>query len=94
MISDIPNPFFFSNLGAVTDVNITEKIAAIEMEDKCGFCLIRYEQADDLKKGDILDFGTRKTGTNLDTFNQTQQKKITIYLLRTNMAPYQLKRYF
>jgi len=94
MIPDISNPFFFSSLGTVTDVNITEKTAAIEMEDKSGFCLIRYEQADDLNKNDILDLSTRNLGINPDTFNQTQQKKITVYIMRTNMALYQLKRYF
>jgi len=64
------------------------------MEDKSGFCLVRYEQADSMKKGDVLDLGTRKPGLNPDTFNQTQHRNITIHILRTNMAPYQLKRYF
>jgi len=90
---DISNPFFFSSLGIITHVNIAEKTAAIEMEDKSGFCLIRYLHTDDLKKGDVLDLGTRKPGFNPDTFNQTQQQKITIHILRTNMALYQLKRY-
>ena len=94
MIPDISNPFFFSSLGIITHVNEAEKTAAVEMEDKSGFCLVRYEQADDLKKNDVVDLGTRKTGPNPDTFNQTQHKKITIYILQTNMAAYQLKRYF
>jgi len=93
MEPDLSNPFFFSSLGTITHVNEVEKSAAIEMEDKSGFCLIRYEQTDSLKKGDVLDLGTRKPGLNSDTFNQTQQKKITIHILRTNMALYQLKRY-
>jgi len=94
MNPDISNPFFFSSLGTITAVNEAEKTAAIEMEDRSGFCLVRYEQADSLKKGDVLDLGTRKPGLHPDTFNQTQQKKISIHLLRTNMALYQLKRYF
>jgi len=94
MIPDISNPFFFSSLGTITHVNEAEKTAAVEMEDKSGLCLIRYEQEDSLKKGDVLDLGTRKPGRNPDTFNLTQDKKTTIYILRTNVAFYQLKRYF
>jgi len=94
MIPDISNPFFFSSLGTITHVNEAEKTAAIEMEDKSGFCLVRYEHADSLKKGDVLDLANRKPGSNPDTFNQTQQKELTIHILRTNMALYQLKRYF
>lgn len=90
----ISNPFFFSSFGTVTHVNEEEKTAAVAMEDKSGFCLVRYQQADSLKKGDILDLGSRKPGTNSDIFNQTQHKKITGHILRTNMADFQLKRYF
>jgi len=71
----ISNPFFFSSFGTVTHVNEEEKTAAVAMEDKSGFCLVRYQQADSLKKGDILDLGSRKPGTNSDIFNQTQHKK-------------------
>ncbi len=94
MIPDITNPFFFSSFGTTTHINEPEKTAAIEMEDKSGFCLIRYQHPDDLKTGDILDLGTREPGPNPDAFNQTQHKKITIHILRTNMAAYQLRRYF
>ena len=90
----IINPFLFSSFGTVTHVNEEEKTAAVTMEDKSGFCLVRYQQADSLKKGDILDLGSRKPGTNPDIFNQTQHKKITGHILQTNMAEYQLKRYF
>ena len=93
MSTAIFNPFFFSSLGTVKALNITDKTAAIEMEDKSGFCLVRYQQSADLHIGDILDLGTR-ISTDPDIFNQSQQKKITLHVLRTNMAAYQLKRYF
>jgi len=87
------NPFFFSSLGTVKALNKTDKTAAIEMEDKSGFCLVRYQHSADLQLGDILDLGTR-TNPDPNIFNQSQQKKITLHVLRTNMAAYQLKRYF